>query len=129
MEVQNVTSAYTISISSIVKARNAQGAISVPVPPSQYLYAQLKHIKGFPAGSSQPGYSINKLRTLDNLIERLQGLKGKEILQPREETQEASIDGLIRFYQQELKKSLDTRIPDFLGSPARDQGLSLNFLV
>lgn len=129
MEIQKTPQTYTFPLTNIVRARNAQGSISVPVRPSQYLYSQLKHIKGFPASGGHQGYPLNKLRTLDNLIERLQGLKGAETYKISEKEEGSSLDAKIRFYQQELKRSIDSRIPEFLGNPSRDQGIALNILV
>ena len=129
MDIQKTSPSYTFSITSIVRARHSNGAITVPVRPSQYLYSHLKHIKGFPATGAHQGYPLNKLRTLDNLIERLQSLKGNESFKVTPRDEEGSLDAMIRYYQRELKRSIDSQVPGFLGDPSRDRGLALNMLV
>lgn len=128
MEITRLPYSYAFSLSSLT-AKSAGDPISLPVRPSHYLYSQMKHIRGVPAPGGRPGYSLNKLRSLDNLIERLRGLKGKTPYKIPSPGDEDSLDAMIRHYQQELKKSLEARIPKFLGNPARDQGLALNLFV
>ena len=126
MEVVKTSFSHTFPLTSIVRARHASGSVFVPVQPSQFMYSQLKHLKGFPALGSNQGYPLAKLRSLDNLIERLKNLKGFEI--PGIDNK-SSVDGLIKFYQQELKRALETQVPEFLGSPSRDQGLVADFYI
>ncbi|MBU0927067.1 MAG: hypothetical protein KKA67_04920 [Spirochaetes bacterium] len=84
----------------------ASGRVSVPVAPSQLLYAHFKNV----SGTASPGasaYSLDKLKILDTIIERLRTVKS----QPRAEREgqglsDERIDALIQQYGQQLHSAL-----------------------
>lgn len=74
MQVATISNSRTIPLSSVVRGSIGSSQISLPVPRSQVLYARFKHISGRPDPSGG-GHSLGKLRSLDNLIDRLIKLK------------------------------------------------------
>lgn len=78
------------------------GRVSVPVAPSQLLYSHFKNVAGV-ATSGATSYSLDKLKILDTLIERLRSAKS----QPASERSASGmsderIDALIQQYGKEL---------------------------
>jgi len=63
-----------LSPAYVMRARFSRGRISFPVKPSQAIYARFKHVQGFPSNKGN-GIPLSKLRSIDNLIERLVNLK------------------------------------------------------
>ena len=81
----------TIHPSQLVRARFSSGKISIPVKPSQAIYARFKHVSGTPAYRGG-GVSLNKLRGLDILIDRLISVKESSSSPERR----ARIDSMIK---------------------------------
>ena len=63
-----------LSPAYVMRARLNSGRISFPVKPSQAIYARFKHVQGFPSSKGN-GISLSRLRSIDNLIDRLVNLK------------------------------------------------------
>ena len=74
MQIQSTGISKTIPLTSVIRGSTGTNHISLPVHRSQALYARFKHITGRPDPSGG-GYPITKLRSLDNLIDRLVKLK------------------------------------------------------
>ena len=67
----------TIPLTNIVTARFSPGAsVALPVEANELLYAHFKHISAVPAPAGTQGFSLERLRMLDNLIDRLVTTKG-----------------------------------------------------
>lgn len=98
-----VASSY-VPISLNVAARYGSGRISLPVPASQVLYANFRHVTGVAAPSGGAALSIDRLKILDVLLDRLSNIKS-EPLAAREApvglTSER-VDALIQQYSSEL---------------------------
>lgn len=77
MEIQSSTTISTISLANLVRATSGQGKVSFPVHSNDLAYANFKNIKIVPSGSSGGSYSVSRLRALDNLIEQLNRMKGR----------------------------------------------------
>jgi hypothetical protein len=103
MDIQSAGAARGIPLTHLVKARFSPGKIALPVRKSQYLYSNLKHITGVPADRQAGGYSLIKLKALDNLIERL-GSFGRKPERPDSAAGESSanITALIEQYAADL---------------------------
>ncbi|MBI9101154.1 MAG: hypothetical protein JEY99_01975 [Spirochaetales bacterium] len=134
MNVENINSLSSISLNSIVRAKHSQGAISLPVDSSSFMYSNLKHIRGIPAFGGTPGYSMSRLRVLDNLIDRLQDLKGDDYSQERVDeailfSDVSQLEEMTETLKNELRDVLSNRIPGFLGPSEYDTGLILNLSV
>jgi hypothetical protein len=93
----------TVHLSNIIRAQYASGRIALPQ--NGGLYSRFKHIQGVPAQSSDGGYSVNKLRMIDQLVERLVRLKGHA---PAATNQagDSDPDALIAKYAADLAKVL-----------------------
>jgi hypothetical protein len=124
MDIQSAGSAQGIPLTHLVKARFSPGKIALPVRNSQYLYSNLKHITGIPAGRQAGGYSLIKLKALDNLIERL-GSFGRKPERPDYAAggNSANITALIEQYASDLHQiAADT-------SPYNSSGAVTGLLV
>ena len=127
MEIQAATAARGIPLTHLVKARFSTGKIALPVRKSQYLYSNLKHVTGIPAaGRENSGYSLMKLKALDNLIERL-GQFGKKPETPQPEISQvdggtASITALIDQYAADLHQIA------VMNTPYTDSGIETGLL-
>ncbi len=111
----------TIPITNLLRAQFSPGRIALPVQ-NQAIYARFKHVQGVPALSEGQGFSISRLRMLDNLIDRLtrvQGGKAPEV-QPASSVQ---VEGLIAHFASELHQAVGAAQAD--GYP-RGYGSGLN---
>jgi len=90
---------YAISVSQ-------GGRMSVPVPPSSYIYSQFKHISGVPAPEGVSGVNINKLKIIDTLIEQISKMKKQPepLIDMKEQAGEKQINSLIEHYQSQIRK-------------------------
>jgi hypothetical protein len=117
-----------IQVSHLVKARYASSKISLPVKKSQFLYSNFKHVTGIPAGTNGRGYSLTKLRALDNLIERLGRLgKGSEAPSLKEKIDSEALNQLIDQYAGDLHTAAIQTNP-YAGFGA-DTGLLVNIIA
>ncbi|MGC9312688.1 MAG: hypothetical protein ACP5IA_08330 [Sediminispirochaetaceae bacterium] len=83
----------TLSPAYMLRARYNGGRISFPVKPSQAIYARFEHVQGFPSSEGN-GISLYKLRSIDNLIDRLVSLKENTGSKSQEMKLEAMIKSL-----------------------------------
>lgn len=101
----------SIKISSSIPlayAYNAgpSGRISVPVSPSQLLYSNFKNVIGI-SDPEAASYSLDKLKILDTLIDRLRSIK--RMPEPEKADKGLSderIDAMIEEYGRELHSAL-----------------------
>lgn len=82
------------------------GRISVPVAPSQLLYSHFKNVSGI-ATAGASAYTLDKLKILDTIIERLRTVKS----QPRIEREsqgltDERLDALIQQYGDQLHAAM-----------------------
>lgn len=82
----------------------ACGRVCMPVQPSEVLYSYFEHVSGMAAAQGMGTVSIDRLKILNSLIERLQSIKSQP-LAAREAPESLSsdrIDALIQEYGAEL---------------------------
>lgn len=94
------------------------GKVSVPVAPSQLLYSNFKNVAGTPSAGAS-AYSLDKLKILDTLIERLRTVKS----QPRVEREskglsDERIDALIQQYGDQLHSAMVASSAPYAAKPA-----------
>ncbi|MFW6312836.1 MAG: hypothetical protein ACOC2N_03025 [Spirochaetota bacterium] len=85
----------SVHLGSILRAQYSSAKVSLPVDGG--IYARFKHIQGVP--SSGDGYSLNKLRMLDIMVERLSQLRGEPVTTPTPASGEeasAALESLAR---------------------------------
>jgi len=89
----------------------ASGKVAVPVPPSQLLYSNFKNVSGV-ASSGASAYSLDKLKILDTLIERLRTVKGQpKIERESKGLTDERIDALIQQYGDQLHAAMVASTP------------------
>lgn len=101
-----------LPISYLYRSVSSDGRINIPVSPSQAIYASFEHVNGVPS-SGGAVYSIDKLKILNTLIERLSASRKTPVSAPDSGAQgndPARLDALIEQYSRELH-SLAVRAP------------------
>ncbi len=96
---------------SYAYSAGTSGKVSVPVSPAQLLYSNFKNVAGTPSAGAS-AYSLDKLKILDTLIERLRTVKS----QPRIEREskglsDERIDALIQQYGDQLHSAMVASTP------------------
>lgn len=120
----------TLATSSIPLAyayatRLAGGRLSLPVPASQVIYANFEHVSGVAANAGGYSLSLDRLKMLDVLIDRLATMK-KEPLAAREAPKDLSserIDALIQQYSAELHAQALAPVLPYAPAPSMEPGL------
>ncbi|HAK44469.1 MAG TPA: hypothetical protein DCO79_00895 [Spirochaeta sp.] len=126
MELQSI-SRQSLAVSQLVRAQVGTGRIALPVS-SNRIYANLKHITGVGGVGNQPAFSLNQLRSLDNLIDRLKLLKGESVKTVNlENSSENDITTMIEQFRKDLYTELHKNNP-YMGSISAS-GLSLELFA
>ena len=123
--IRGVASLQTFLNPSVMAASRV-GRRTVPVRPLQSVYASFKHVVGVPSRSPGSQVPLNKLRVLDNLIDRLIAVRGEqgEIIPVNTE----NVDGLIQQMERQLNTAVRASRPLFTGMHP-ETGLVLNMLA
>ncbi len=133
--VSNASSLQALSYMNMPRV-SAGGRASVPVPPSQVIYAHFRYVKGFPSDSGEGGVSIDKLRILNSIIDQLVSMKTTEAQKAKVSQTAAAelntklnteeLDHLIEYYQNEIKNSMAQKEAlGYGGTPASPAVLTL----
>ncbi len=110
--INAVRSTITPKISQILR----NGKTSVPVRPLNSVYAHFKHFIGVPSRDIASQVPVTKIRILDNLIERIVKLRGRNSEDfTIQKVDEANVDPMIKALEQELRNSLIAQKPSFTG--------------
>ncbi|ORC37882.1 hypothetical protein B4O97_02460 [Marispirochaeta aestuarii] len=130
MQVQSSTVNRTIPLSSLVRGSVGSSRVGLPVSGSQALYARFKHVYGRP--SEAGGFSLSKLRSLDNLIDRLVKLKDRDSasLPKREDLtglSDQGRDALIRELSDKLHRAYLKAETNPFAHPGVSTGLLADF--
>ncbi|MFP3959579.1 MAG: hypothetical protein ACLFM6_06480 [Spirochaetaceae bacterium] len=97
----------TIPVTSLVKARFGPGKLTLPVS-GPLGYARFEHVQGIPSTVDGGGFSIQKLKVLDSLIERLSRMKQNARFTSEDDGASAEqIDALIQQYSRQLHHAVD----------------------
>lgn len=130
MEIRRIPP-QTVPIANIVTATFTPGqTVALPVSPGELIYAHFRHISPVPAPPGSEGFSLDKLRMLENLIDRLVATKGGgafvksvEGLKPKE------VDMLIARYQMSLHEATRSQPPAPYLPAAAAPGAILNLVA
>lgn len=101
---------------SYAYSAGSSGRVAVPVSPAQLLYSNFKNVSGV-ASAGASAYTLDKLKILDTIIERLRSVKN----QPRIEREakglsDERLDALIQQYGEQLHAAMLASTP--YGKPA-----------
>lgn len=100
----------------------SSGRVAIPVPPSQLVYSYFKNVAGT-SNPNAPAYSLDKLKILDTLIERLRSSKSKPESERRASAMsDERIDALIQQYGKQLHDAL-VAAPTPYAKPAVTPGM------
>ena len=118
-------------ITSVVARNESALKLALPVNRSVLLYSQYEYVRGTAPIGSGGGVSLSKLRALDNLIERLVRIHGKQpIVKHIKELNRQEVEGLIERYSKSLHR-ITTNPANALttGSAWNDVALTLNLVA
>ena len=110
-----------ISSLQITRFSRSGHRMSVPVRPSQTVYAQYRHISGTPASTGQRTVPLSRVQILNSLIENLQKMKSNPGYRPEiAKISPERADALIQQYATELHQAMKSTSAAFgtLGSTA-----------
>ena len=126
MELNSI-SKQSLAVSQLIRAQVGSGRLALPVN-SNNVYANFKHITGVGGMKNQPAFSVSKLRSLDNLIDRLKLLKGDSVkTADLGDASENDLSAMIEQYRQELYTEVHKKNP--YRNNFNTSGLSLNLFA
>lgn len=88
-----------------LSASNNAGKLYVPVNKTALMYSHFEHVSGVAARAGQNGVSINRLRILNSLIERVADIKNQEPVTVKS-VSESEVEKMIAAYQNEMKNAM-----------------------
>ena len=96
-----------ISSLQITRFNGSGHRMSVPVRPSQTVFAQFRHISGTPASSGQSTIPLSRIQLLNSLIDNLQRVKQNPDYRPDGiNGSPGRTDALIQQYASELHQAM-----------------------
>ena len=131
MRINTFANTSVFQLSTIAREQSASRRISLPVDSSLVLYSRFKHVHGTPSMEDGAGLPLSSLRAMDNLIDRLVAIRGRN-------TYSGNVEGLssndIGFVLESLQRELNSKVagselPLMAGSEQNDLGLMLNFVA
>ncbi len=131
MRIHTFINTSVFQLSSIAREGTASRTLALPVDSRLVIYSQFKHVRGTPSLEDGSGLPLSSLRAMDNLIDRLVALKGRNVYS-------GNVEGMgsdeISFSVERLQKELNqqvsgSEIPLMAGSVQNDLGLTLNFVA
>ena len=131
MVVRNTAQPNIFELSRFITRNRSVGKLSLPVDPSLSLYSRFRHVRGVPSIDRTGGVPLSKLRALDNLIDRLIRLGGKQpIVKNIDNLNEKEIEGLISQYQRGLHQTLNSsrKLAGYVGKSV-ESALTLNMVA
>jgi hypothetical protein len=80
------------------------GRVSLPVAPSAVIYSNFRHVSGSPAPEGSATLSIDRLKILDILIDRLSSVKSEPLAaaEAPSDLSAGRVDALIQQYSSEI---------------------------
>ena len=117
------------NISSLQIARFSRSGhrMSVPVRPSQTVFAQYRYISGTPASSGQRTVPLSRLQLLNSLINNLQKVKSDPEYSPGSlDISSEQADVLIKQYAAELHNAMKS-VPEAFGTLGGTAGAGMVF--
>jgi hypothetical protein len=120
-------------ISSLQIARFSRSGhrVSVPVRPSQTVFAQYRYISGTPASSGQRTVPLSRLQLLNSLINNLQKMKTDAVYDSGAAgSSPERTDALIKQYAAELHQAMKS-VPESFGTlgGSAEAGMVFNIAV
>lgn len=116
-----------VSSLQITRFSRSGHRVSVPVRPSQTVFAQYRHISGTAASTGQNTVPLSRVQLLNSLIDNLQKMKKTPSYNPEiAKTSPERADALIKQYASELHQAMKaTPVP--FGTMGGSSGSGLVF--
>ena len=119
--------AGNISSLQITRYSKTGHRLSVPVKPSQTVFAQYRSVSGIPASSGQRTVPLSKVQLLNSLINNLQKIKHNPDYKPEtSHTSPERADAMIKQYAAELHSAMQAS-PAAFGSSVGTSGSGMVF--
>ena len=77
MQIQRYMDTNVFQLSSVARETAANRKLALPVDSNMILYSRFKHVQGTPTSADFSGLPLSRLRAIDNLIDRLISLRGR----------------------------------------------------
>ena len=131
MQIQKYSDANVFQLSSIARESAVHRKLALPVDSSVLLYSHYKHVHGTPTTGDFSGLPLSRLRAIDNLIDRLIALRGRNTYWVNTgEMNLEDLDFTVERLQKELNRLVSGKRPPITaGSPQNDLGLALNLVA
>jgi len=121
--------AGNISSLQITRYSRTGHRMSVPVKPSQTVFAQYRNISGIPASSGQNTVPLSRVQLLNSLISNLQKLKHNPDYKPAASgTSVKRTDAMIKQYASELHQAMKST-PAAFGTSIGTSGSGMVFSI
>ena len=131
MQMQRYAPTSVFQLSGVAREAAVTRKLSLPVDPNMLLYSRYKHVHGTLSVGELSGLPLSRLRAIDNLIDRLISLRGRNTYWVNAGQMNAEELG---FAMERLQKELNhivsgNKLPITAGSPENDLGLALNYVA
>lgn len=118
-----------ISSLQIARVTSSGHRVSVPVRPSQSVFAQYRHIFGTPASSGQRTVPLSRIQLLNSLINNLQKMKTTDVSKFHGTVSSPErTDSLIKQYAAELHQVMKS-MPESFGTLGGTAGAGMVFEI
>ncbi|MBN1685866.1 MAG: hypothetical protein JW852_04380 [Spirochaetales bacterium] len=129
--MQRYMGTNVFQLSSVARESTVNRKLVLPVDSRMLLYSRYKHVHGTPTTGDFSGLPLSRLQAIDNLIDRLIALRGRNTYWVN--TGEMNLEDL-NFTMERLRKELNrglagNRFPLTSGSAQNDLGLTLNLVA
>ena len=131
MQIQRYAHTNVFQISEVARETAINRKLTLPVDSSMVLYSRYKHVHGTPAAGGTSGLPLSQLRAIDNLIDRLITLRGRDTywVNANQMNGEDLTFALERL-QKEVNHLVSGEKPALTaGSLYNDLGLTLNYVA
>jgi hypothetical protein len=110
-------------------SRLASGRVSMPVSPSEVIYASFEHVSGVAAPEGSGALSVDRLKILDILIDQLSNIRKEPIaaLSAPNNLSPQRVDALIEQYGKELHAKAAAGTGPYVPRVAAEPGMLFSF--
>jgi hypothetical protein len=118
-------SAGSVPALSILHSSGGLQRLAIAVSESQYIYSHFNNVSGSIAPDGTRGVSIDRLKLLDSLIERLKKARATNSASTTISNDPDRLDAMIEHYSKELR-SLAAKSAPFMAPAAIPTGMAVN---
>ena len=131
MQIQRYAQTNVFQLTSVAREAAVNRKLSLPVDSKMLLYSRFKHVHGIPTVGIRSGLPLSRLRAVDNLIDRLISLKGKNTYWINAGIMNSEdLAFTLERLQREINQLVSSdKLPLTAGSPQNDLGMTLDYVA